>query len=467
MKEKEKSLLDRFFEWREKHIPQNRFVLILSFLVGVVSALAAFTLKHLIEFIQELLTSGFSVFSGNWLYLIYPVIGIFFSGLFIRKIVRDDISHGVTKVLYAISRRKGQIKSHNMWSSLVASGVTIGFGGSVGAESPIVFTGAAIGSNLGNFFRMEKKVMMLLLGCGAAGAIAGIFKAPIAGLVFTLEVLMLDLTMSSLLPLLISSVTAATLAYMFTGTDAMFDFQPDKAFEITRVHYVVLLGVVCGLISLYFTHVTTTIEKHFRRIENPYKKLIIGGSILSALIFLFPTLRRRLPHDKHAHQRFRSVRHPEQFVLLWLSGTVAVVHAIRHTVEGRSIHRNQLWRRLWRYIRTQSVPRLHCRLSLLVALQPIVPVDRPIVRQFCTLRNGSTYVRRIPCATYRSIPHRGAYRRIRTLPAVNDSICKFIPHSARIRQEQHLCRTTCTTRRTYHPPQRPSRPHYPESIGCH
>ena len=128
MKEKEKSLLDRFFEWREKHIPQNRFVLILSFLVGVVSALAAFTLKHLIEFIQELLTSGFSVFSGNLLYLIYPVIGIFFSGLFIRKIVRDDISHGVTKVLYAISRRKGQIKSHNMWSSLVASGVTIGFG---------------------------------------------------------------------------------------------------------------------------------------------------------------------------------------------------------------------------------------------------------------------------------------------------------------------------------------------------
>ena len=290
MKDKEKSLLERFLDWREAHIPQNRFVLILSFFVGILSALAAFTLKHLIEFIQELLTGGFSVFSGNWLYLIYPVIGIFLSGLFIRKIVRDDISHGVTKVLYSISRRKGQIKSHNMWSSLVASGVTIGFGGSVGAESPIVFIGAAIGSNLGNFFRMEKKVMMLLLGCGAAGAIAGIFKAPIAGLVFTLEVLMLDLTMSSLLPLLISSVTAATLAYMFTGTDAMFDFQPDKAFEITRVHYVVLLGIICGLVSLYFTHVTTNIERLFRKIENPYKKLLLGGSILSVLIFLFPPL---------------------------------------------------------------------------------------------------------------------------------------------------------------------------------
>ncbi|MBR3884427.1 MAG: chloride channel protein [Bacteroidaceae bacterium] len=286
----EKALLDRFIEWREKHIPQNRFILILSFIVGVISSLAAFTLKHFIEFIQHLLTSGFERDTFNWLYLVYPVVGIFITGLFIRKIVRDDIGHGVTKVLYAISRRQGKIKRHNMWSSLIASGITIGFGGSVGAESPIVYTGSAIGSNLGSFFKMDHKVMMLLIGCGAAGAVAGIFKAPIAGLVFTLEVLMLDLTMSSLLPLLISSVTATTISYLLSGTDAMFSFQLDDAFSVSRVPYVMFLGIICGLVSLYFTHVTTNIERLFKRISNPYAKLALGGSVLSVLIFLLPPL---------------------------------------------------------------------------------------------------------------------------------------------------------------------------------
>ena len=289
-KAKEKNLLDRFIEWREKHISQRQFILLLSFVVGVISSLAAFVLKHFIEFIQHLLTGGFESDSFNWLYLIYPVVGIFITGLFIRNVVRDDISHGVTKVLYSISRRQGRIKRHNMWSSLIASGITIGFGGSVGAESPIVFTGSAIGSNLASFFKMDQKVMMLLIGCGAAGAVSGIFKAPIAGLVFTLEVLMLDLTMSSLLPLLISSVTAVTLSYLLSGTDAMFHFQLDDAFSVSRVPYVMLLGIMCGLISLYFTHVTAGVEKFFRRFQNPYARLAIGGSVLSILIFLFPPL---------------------------------------------------------------------------------------------------------------------------------------------------------------------------------
>ncbi len=289
-KEIEKSLLDRFIEWREKHLSQNQFILILSFVVGVLSAIAAFTLKHLIHFIQDMLTGGFDKDSFNWLYLVYPVIGIFFTGLFIRKVVRDDISHGVTKVLYAISCRQGRIRRHNTWSSLLASAITIGFGGSVGAESPIVMTGSAIGSNLGSFFKLEKKVMMLLIGCGAAGAVSGIFKAPIAGLVFTVEVLMLDLTMSSLLPLLISSVTAATLSYIFMGTDATFEFHLENTFNIARVPYVIMLGIICGLVSLYFTNVTTTIEGFFKKIDNPYKRLALGGSALSVLIFLFPPL---------------------------------------------------------------------------------------------------------------------------------------------------------------------------------
>lgn len=289
-KDKKSGMLERFIVWREKHISQKQFILILSLIVGVLSALAAFALKHLIHFIQHLLTGGFDAQTFNWLYLVYPVIGIFITGLFIRKVVRDDISHGVTKVLYAISCRKGKIRSHNTWSSLIASGITIGFGGSVGAESPIVMTGSAIGSNLGRLFKMEKKTMMLLIGCGAAGAVSGIFKAPIAGLVFTIEVLMIDLTMSSLLPLLISSVTAATLSYILMGTEATFEFHMQDAFDLARLPYVILLGVVCGLLSLYFTHVTTAIEKQFKKIKNPYYKLAIGGTVLSVLIFLFPPL---------------------------------------------------------------------------------------------------------------------------------------------------------------------------------
>lgn len=283
------TLIDRFNRWRKKHISHRQFVLVLSFLVGVLSALAAYLLKHLIHFIQHLLTGHFDPHTFNWLYLVYPVVGVFITGLFIRKVVRDDISHGVTKVLYAISCRMGRIRRHNTWSSMIASGITIGFGGSVGAESPIVMTGSAIGSNLGSLFKMEKKIMMLLIGCGAAGAISGIFKAPIAGLVFVIEVLMIDLTMSSLLPLLISSVTAATLSYALMGTKTMFEFTPE-VFELSRVPYVLLLGVVCGLVSLYFTKVTVGLEKFFKRFKSPYTRLLIGASTLSVLIFLFPPL---------------------------------------------------------------------------------------------------------------------------------------------------------------------------------
>ena len=286
---REPDLIDRFNIWREKHISHRQFVLMLSFAVGVLSALAAYLLHHLIHFIQHQLTGGFDAHSFNWLYLVFPVIGIFITGLFIRKVVRDDISHGVTKVLYAISCRRGKIRTHNTWSSLIASGITIGFGGSVGAESPIVMTGSAIGSNLGQLFKMEKKVMMLLIGCGAAGAVSGIFKAPITGLVFVIEVLMIDLTMSSLLPLLISSVTAATLSYMLMGTETMFKFTAED-FDLARVPYVLLLGVVCGLVSLYFTKVTVNVEKFFKRFKSPYIRLLIGGSALSVLIFLFPPL---------------------------------------------------------------------------------------------------------------------------------------------------------------------------------
>ena len=288
--EEKKSLLQRFNEWREKKISLKQFVLILSFVVGILTALAACLLKHLIEWIKEFLTHNFDITGVNWLYLVYPVIGIFLAGLFVRHIVRDDIGHGVTKILYAISRRQSRIKRHNTWSSLFASAITIGFGGSVGAEAPIVLTGSAIGSNLGSVFRLEHRTLMLLVGCGAAGAVSGIFKAPIAGLVFVLEVLMIDLTMGSLLPLLVSCVTAATVSYILTGTNAMFEFHMDEPFLMERIPAVMLLGILCGLVSLYFTRSMNWFENIFRRYSNPYTKLLLGGTLLSILIFLFPPL---------------------------------------------------------------------------------------------------------------------------------------------------------------------------------
>ena len=281
----------KFLVWRANNIKEKHFVLIVSFLVGICTAASAIILKNLIHFIQHVLSVNFAADQVNYLYLLYPVLGILLAGLFVKYIVRDDISHGVTKIFYAISQRKSRIKPHNMWTSIVASSVTIGFGGSVGAEAPIVLTGAAIGSNLGRLFKMEQKTLMLLVGCGAAGAIAGIFKAPIAGLVFVIEVLMLDLTMTSVLPLLITSVTAATVSYIFTGTEAMFKFSQTEAFVIERIPYVILLGIFCGLISLYFTRVMNWIEGEYRRYGTTYwRKFMMGGIMLSLLIFIFPPL---------------------------------------------------------------------------------------------------------------------------------------------------------------------------------
>lgn len=276
--------------WISKHLSQKQFILILAFIVGVGSAVAAQTLKLLIHEIEHLLTAQFDVTHSNWLFLVYPVVGIYLTALFIRYIVRDDIGHGVTKILYALSRKQGSIRGHNCWSSVVASALTIGFGGSVGAESPIVLTGSAIGSRLGQLFQLDHKTMMLLIGCGASGAVAGIFKAPIAGLMFTLEVLMVDLTMASLLPLLVSCLTATCITYAWTGMNPMFIFELSDPFNVSRVPTSVLLGVFCGFISLYFTRVMSSFEQVFGRMHNMYAKLSLGGTVLAVLIYFFPPL---------------------------------------------------------------------------------------------------------------------------------------------------------------------------------
>ncbi len=285
-----KSLYLKILAWREAHIKPRDFILILSIIVGIFSAIAAYILKSSIHLIQYLLTESFSRNDVNYWYLVFPAVGILIASLFVRYIIKDDISHGVTRILYAISQRKSILKLHNVWSSLVGSSITIGFGGSVGAEAPIVLTGAAIGSNLGNFFKQDQKTLMLLIGCGAAGAIGGIFKAPIAGLVFTLEVLMLDMTVTAIMPILISSVTATAISYMFSGSSFILKFSNYESFSIDRIPYLIVLGIICGLVSLYFTRGMNKIEQFFRKFKNPYSKLAIGGIMLSILIFLFPPL---------------------------------------------------------------------------------------------------------------------------------------------------------------------------------
>lgn len=283
------SLYTRLLEWREVHIKENHFLVILSIIVGCLTAIAAWVLKSIVHFIQHLVVN-ISVGDLNYWYLILPTVGITIASLFVRYVVRDDIGHGVTKILAAISQHKSIIKAHNMWSSVVASAITIGFGGSVGAEAPIVLTGSAIGSNLGRICRLDQKTLMLLVGCGAAGAIGGIFKAPIAGVAFTLEVLMIDLTMTSLLPLLITSVTATSLSYLLTGSESLFYFDGYAPFAVDRIPFIIILGIVCGLVSLYFTRCTIWIEGIFKRLKKPIWKIVLGTVILSLLIFFFPPL---------------------------------------------------------------------------------------------------------------------------------------------------------------------------------
>lgn len=285
------SFVSRLDTWRQRHVSDRELVLVLAFMVGFLASLAAYVLHFIIHEIKDLITSGFQVATINWLYLIYPVIGIWLTSLFVKYVVRDNISHGITRVLYAISTKQSRLKGHNTWSSIVASAITIGFGGSVGAEAPIVLTGSAIGSNLGKIFHLDNRTLMLLVGCGATAAVSGIFKAPIAGLVFTLEILMVDLTMASLLPILLSSVTATCFSYFFTGGSAMYDFKMDYLWSLERVPPTILLGIACGFLSLYFMRLMSWCENGYGKLSKyPYLKLLIGGVVLSSLIFLFPSL---------------------------------------------------------------------------------------------------------------------------------------------------------------------------------
>ncbi|MDA3929749.1 MAG: chloride channel protein, partial [Prolixibacteraceae bacterium] len=283
------NLFRRFNIWRLRNITERQFVLFLSVLVGAVSGLAAVLLKNLIHFSIRFIEHNL-IDKGEYLYLIFPIIGITVTYLFVKYIVKDNISHGVTRVLYAISKRNSMIKPHNTWTSMLASTITISFGGSVGAEAPVVLTGSAIGSNLARLFKLNYRTITLMVGCGAAGAVAGIFKAPLTGLLFTLEVLMLDLTMASLIPLMLSAVTATTIAYFFMGDSVLLTFNLNQTFTVENIGYYIILGIFTGIVSVYFTRMTIQMEEFFKKFNNPFVKILIGGGALTFLIFLFPSL---------------------------------------------------------------------------------------------------------------------------------------------------------------------------------
>ncbi|MCB2195070.1 MAG: chloride channel protein [Bacteroidetes bacterium] len=279
----------RILIWRNKKISEKKFVLILSFVIGILSGLAAVLLKSTVHYTHHFLTNGFED-GFNYLFLILPLIGILLTVLYVKFVVKDNIGHGVSKILYALSKNNGRIKGHNNYSSIVASTLTIGFGGSVGAEAPIVLTGASIGSTLGHYFRLNFKSIALLLACGAAGAIGGIFKAPIAGMIFALEVLMLDLTLTSIVPLLISSVTGATVAYFLMGEGVVLSVANTQPFGLNNIPFYILLGLLSGLISYYFTKTTMRIESSLHKIKNIFVKVLLGGVSLAGIIFVFPSL---------------------------------------------------------------------------------------------------------------------------------------------------------------------------------
>ncbi|HQG56066.1 MAG TPA: chloride channel protein, partial [Bacteroidales bacterium] len=270
-------------------LSQTQLIYLLSFIVGLLGALIASVMKNTIHFTAELVNSSFSTGKGLLFYFIIPFTGVVLTYFFVKTFVKDNISHGISRVLHAISKKKSYLKAKNIWASVIAGTITIGFGGSVGAEAPIVLAGSSIGSSIGRFFNLNYRQITLLLGCGAAGAVSGIFKAPIAGIVFTLEILMLDLTMSSIVPLLISSVTAATVAWISMGDQVLLSFSVKEAFLINNVPFYLILGIFTGLVSVWFSKMTMITEKLYNKINNQGLKLLAGGTALSVLVLLFPS----------------------------------------------------------------------------------------------------------------------------------------------------------------------------------
>lgn len=279
-------LWKRIYAWRIRRIKDKQFIMLLSILIGMFTGVGAVLIKESVHTIRNMLHS----YETTYLYFILPGIGIGLAVMFSKFIVRRPIRHGVPNVLYAKGMAKGYMRAHNMFSSIVSSALTVGFGGSVGLEGPTVSTGAAIGSNLGRFLHLRTKQIILLLGCACAGAMAAIFKAPVAAIVFALEVIMLDLTMSSLVPLLLASSSAVLVSYFFTGQDFLYSFVVEESFQLNDLWFYVLLGVICGFVALYFKRIYVFIDLKFQKMTNAFHRVLFGGLILGGMLYVLPAL---------------------------------------------------------------------------------------------------------------------------------------------------------------------------------
>lgn len=282
--------LEKAEAWPKSHLSERTFLVWAGLLIGMVSGVAAVLLKNMIYYFGTYVLDVFAADSRNFLLLVLPLIGVALTYGYVHYILKDDISHGVSRVLYAISKTGGYLKKSKMYSSVVASTITIGFGGSVGPEAPVVLTGAAIGSNIGRRLKVDYKTMVLLIACGSSGAVAGIFGAPIAGFIFAVEVLMIDLTMGSLLPLLMASLSGTVVSAFLMGRSAMFHFDVTTDYVLHNLPFYIILGVLAGLVSHYFLFMTERIERWFGHFKKGYVRLLVGGSLLCVLIFLFPPL---------------------------------------------------------------------------------------------------------------------------------------------------------------------------------
>ncbi len=282
--------LKKFLLWRRKNLNDKNFVIVLSFVIGVLSGLAALIIKKSVLWVEHFFTSQIADEEHRLFYFALPIIGISITVLVVKFVLKEAVGHGIPNTLYAISKGQANIKPKRMFSSIITAAITVGFGGSVGLEGPMIGSTSAIGSNLGQFFKLNYKTKTLLIGCAAAGALAAIFKAPIAAIIFAIEVIMLDLTMASMIPLLIASVTATLFSRIFWGEEVLFRFSIQDVFNYGDLPYFILLGVLGGLVSAYFTRTYFVVSNFFERFSNPITKILIGGGAMGALLVLFPPL---------------------------------------------------------------------------------------------------------------------------------------------------------------------------------
>ena len=283
-------LLVKFLIWRLKHISNNNFVLMLSGLIGIIAGIAAVTLKSAVHLIQSLLERNLDITGVNFLYLFYPLIGILLTMLVAKYFFRENLGHGITQILYSISKNSSIVKSSMMYSRMFTSAITVGFGGSVGLEAPIVVTGSAIGSNLARLTHLNYKKRTLLIACGASGAISAIFNSPIAGVIFAIEVILVEATINKFIPILISSVTGSLVSLILLGDDILFTFKIQDQFSAEDVPYYMLFGIACGIVSVHFTRVTYLVEKWVEKIKNRVNRAVLGGIGLAIIILIFPPI---------------------------------------------------------------------------------------------------------------------------------------------------------------------------------